>query len=79
MVIRKVFIMNNEEQDMPKEQDMSKEQDLLPCPFCGYKQPILYAIDTCNDSAWEVNCGQCQGYVWGETEEAAKEAWNKRV
>jgi transcription elongation factor Elf1 len=56
-----------------------KSVELLPCPFCGHSSPTSAAIDSGKDSAWEVNCGQCQGYTWGATQAEAEAAWNRRV
>jgi len=52
--------------------------ELKPCPFCGAETANCEPIDSGPDSAWEVNCGLCQGYTWGETKDEAEAAWNQR-
>lgn len=50
---------------------------LKPCPFCGYKRPYIVVGE--NDTYW-VCCGECYSETsWYNTEEEAREAWNKRV
>jgi hypothetical protein len=48
--------------------------DLKPCPFCGADTACSERIG----DSYELQCGSCQAYTWGETDEAAVAAWNRR-
>lgn len=59
----------------------SKEFNLLPCPFCGEKEPCLMeGEDRYSRSDWYVWCPDCgcktSGSTWAD--EAVKE-WNTRA
>ena len=48
---------------------------LIPCPHCGASTAEYHSIG----ETGEVNCGSCQAYTWGETQEEAEAAWNLRT
>lgn len=48
--------------------------DLPACPFCG----ATTAAASDDAGPWEVVCGSCQAYTWGETEAEAVAAWCRR-
>ncbi|MBR6738803.1 MAG: Lar family restriction alleviation protein [Oscillospiraceae bacterium] len=54
--------------------------ELKPCPFCGGSAVTGFAIWDYN--YWGVTCVACGAYVpvnYGESEEKAIEAWNRRA
>ena len=63
------------------------DEQLLPCPFCGYKEPIVsktYNEITHGRLEWDggyiAHCPQCNiGTKAGPDPEYQKKLWNTRV
>jgi hypothetical protein len=49
--------------------------DPKPCPFCGANTACSEHIG----NSYEIQCGSCQAYAWGETYEEAVATWNRRT
>lgn len=63
------------------------QNELKPCPFCGGKafsyfiEPHTHSLINIPDhkGSGYVECGCCSAGVAEDTEEKAKELWNRRV
>lgn len=71
-------------------QTTDASRELLPCPFCGYRNPHLQrqsmAADMCPDETpenervlWRIGCGQCGAEInCADTREQVVGIWNTR-
>ena len=49
--------------------------EIKPCPFCGGKSRVHLYL-----GKWYARCNKCKSYSAPyDTEEQAREAWNRRV
>lgn len=56
--------------------------ELKPCPFCGAATAAInddHAEGAPDCGHYEIECGSCQAYAWGETLEKVSSTWNRRV
>lgn len=60
-----------------------KNPELLPCPFCGNKEPELIDITTIEPLGgvvWRVGCNKCGSYNnLSKDKERAVAQWNMRT
>lgn len=56
---------------------------LKPCPFCGTETAVVnddHAMPDLPDCGhYEIECGSCQAYTWGEELDKAILTWNSRA